>query len=1130
MSASKSGMNSWKSKYAEIAKLLTDTAEPTLSGTFGEGKAKRILQHLDLVLRSHALTQFFGLEDPAFRQALDAQLHSPKASTVIFTDILGARAWANPCFYRYVYEQAATYTSRNQGVRWNLNFPNTEFGHLLRDKLEARLIEGNIDIDEVMPDYGSGDQMNLQMVRILSWDHDDMMSDVAQDLIDLHRAFNIPLLFFPFERLGPRYGHKKVEFHLALDAAGKILQEPEGCWVYEEEEMITKEGAREMVPKQRVPLSKYTGKIDPLEDVLFILQQPDCVFAAAKRKELSGEPRKRKIFFLNSPTRDTGGFRGSPTSLLCAIGPLVDEVKQEIKFKKTDQEGLGMCGFSQVNIFDPTFYDEPEKVKNELLNILRRMKPEIIGVSCTFDSFDVALEIADHVKQQLDYNPIIILGGPHCDEVDFSAQENPNNPLQKSRWFDFVIAGDGEYMLLALVKEILRQLKVMPQRRQEAQGGAAHFTESVKKGVLKRAKEAQIFRDVDGIARLYFMIDGEQYRFESSGRRIELDKLPFLHYDYMRKEHLFDFDIFKKNGEIAKCVQVMTHRGCKSACKFCTERVLVYDLKSAYYNSKRAQTVVDEIQHYLERIGIETVFFDDSTFTVEKDFVRELCQKFVGSGLSKKIHWGCLNTFEAAQDEGLLQAMRDAGMRYIYLGLEVLDNKALKEMKKPSNVAFVQKTLEILKSMEVMVGVSILFGYPQASQEAEVWTIEHVGRWVKEGKIHLVSLSLTNYHPSSVLTDSLDREQSSLDYTKPELIERQNRAPWNCFEEGGWYHPEDRAVNEEYLQELLWQVKKHIPLIKDKRRVIVRGKELEKYIDWLWSRKDVAEIFRASDHISSMNEVSLSEYRIVGDYVRYEKGLCRCLREVSKKIQSDLIADTTTGNHHLIWGPSQIGKTFLFEEIARNSRRRVLKSNLMNDDERAFCRKLAELEGVTEAALCLVDEVDARPQEAWPFVVLRSYLNKTEQGLPVTFVLVGSAQVKSVQEFRELLEKNYFKGEDTLKKILLENQVEIPRLTVEDKAVIALSSIRVASHEQGKDLKKVEKAALLYLVLHPSLDRPAMIAKFVGKAVKRVGQGDQLMMDNLFSDKEGEEEEFLSDSNRRKATQQLSNKFVVIRD
>lgn len=1134
MSTGRFDIGSREHRYPEITRILADSAGDTLDERFGKGKVEPILQHLDLVLRSHALTRFFGVEDPAFRQALNAQLHNPRTSTVVFIDVLGAHAWANPLFYRYAYEQATTYVSRNHGVRWNLNFKSTRFGDLLKNKVEGRLIEGDIDVDEVMPNYGSGDQINLQMVRILSWLDDDMMSDVAQHLIDLHRAFSIPLLFIPREQLGYPYHNKSIEFHLALDADGNVQQKPEGCWVYDEELTTGREGTTTM-SRSRVPLSEYQGQIDPLGTIHYIPQQEGCVFAVERRKQLSGQLRKRKILFVNSPTRDVGGFKGSPTSLLYAIGPLVVEIKEEnkreISLEGTDEEGLGICGFSHVNLVDPTFYDKPEQVTNGLLERLQRMKPVIVGISCTFDSFNVAVEIADHVRQQSDYDPIIILGGPHCDEVDFDVADNPNNPLQKTRSFDFVIAGDGEYMLLALVREIMKQLKEMPERGQGAQCPAPDFTELVRKGVLERAEVDRVFSSVKGIARVYFMVNGEQRRYESSGRKLNLDELPFLHYEYLKKDHLSDFDVFDKNGETAKCVQVMTHRGCKSGCRFCTEKVLVFDRKRAYYNSKGAQTVVDEIQHYVDKMGIERVFFDDSTFTVEKVFVKELCRKLDESGLSKKIEWGCLNTFDAVQDEDLLEEMWKAGLRYMYLGVEVLDNAALKEMKKPSSIASIDNTLQMLKSREVMVGVSVLLGYPKVSKEAEVSTIKQVGKWVGEGKIILVSLSLTNYHPASTLTDHLlDLEQTALDYTEREVIERQSRAPWNCFEEGGWYHPDDRAVNEEYLREMLWQVKRYIPLMRDGKRVIVRGQELQEYIDWLWSTKD-GEILQARDYISAMNEVSLSKHCIVGEYVRHEESLCRRLREVVRRIQSGLSEGATTREHYLIWGPSRMGKTFLFEQIATSSRSRVVELNLMKDDEREFCGKVAELDDVIAPTLCLVDEVDTRPGESWPFRTLRPYFDKATTGdLPVTFVLVGSAQVESVNDFRNLLASaTYPKGPDLVLTIPHENLVEIPSLTLEDRALIALSSVRQASLEKRKGVMKVEKAALFYVVLHPALDRPAMIARFVRRAVERLEQGDKLTLDDLFSDNDGEREEFLSDDNRRMAMQELSDECVVIK-
>lgn len=257
--------NSFLREYNQIWKEIETTPMIARLKANEPEKVNQIRYNILLYLRSQALTHFFGLDNPHFRAALDETLRNRKTNKLFFLDILGAHAWANPLFHSYLYEQIPAYVKRNHTDIWNLVIEDD----LLTNKIEERIAKW-IDIDDVIPEYNSGDAINLHVARILSWSDEDMTSEVAQDLIDLHRVFNIPLFYIPPDDLELLLS-RKVEFHLALDKDDNPL--PNGCWIYEEQ-------------KQR---ERYkTGMLakEPKEIIQGILKHRHCVFAVEKRKEL----------------------------------------------------------------------------------------------------------------------------------------------------------------------------------------------------------------------------------------------------------------------------------------------------------------------------------------------------------------------------------------------------------------------------------------------------------------------------------------------------------------------------------------------------------------------------------------------------------------------------------------------------------------------------------------------------------------------------------------------------------------------------------------------------------------------------------------------------------------------------
>lgn len=1055
--------------------ILKSQAGSALAKVVGSEEMERLRSQFELYIQSAALTEFFGVEDVEFRRALNSHLQSQRIGAVFFIDILGARAWANPLFHAYCYEQIPMYVKRNFDGLWNLSIIDER----IRQTIEKRLAK-HVDIDDVMPDYGRGGMIDLQLIRILGWPDDDMKTDVAQDLIDLHRVFNIPLFHVTPTTLNVLFGRQNFEFHVAVDRQGQVPLHPEGCWVYYE----TRDERGEVIRK-RVPYSQYEPKLtlDPLDHVWMILQSDECKFAFEKRRELLGQSGDRKrVLFVNTPTRDTGGFKGSPTSLLYAIGPLVEEVKA-----KPTERAIPIAGFSHLNIFDPTYY--PDDVSGEFEGRLELVDPHIVGFSTTSDGVHIAKIMASQVKN---YNSeaIVILGGPHCDEVDFSAKSNPNNPLNNNSPFDFVISGDGEYMLSHLTRVIIDAMRE----------GKTDLDE-IKKSVLQNR---QSFEALDGTSHLYFNLNGTQPEIHCKGTLLALGRLPPLRYEYLKEGHFQDFNVFKRGNRIMKCVQVMTHRGCRGACSFCSEKVHCYPHRIKY-NTKTVAEVIDEIWHYVRAFNIEAVFFDDSTFIEDEKFVKELCDGFRASGLSDRIKWGCLNRFDSVTDQRLIRDMVESGLVYMYMGLELFNDAALRRMikfgdSKINMVELIERALDILKESKVKVGVSILFGLPAESEEVERQTIEWVGKRVDVGKIHEVSLSLLNYHLASALTSSSYR-QDDLDYLNPTLtiLTRQNQPPWNCFEEGGWFRCREREINDAYLARILVHTYEYIK----NKKVLVRRNELEKFIASPWDRRAI-EATEAHRIISGLSRVDLSVCRVVGKYVRADQTLCDELRTICRNIKSGLRVGQKS-QCYLFCGPSGAGKTSIVDETAKDAGVEPQRLNLAGTTKEDFRSKLAELKDRDDPQLILVDEMQAKAEEEWPFEELTACMDAVKDK-PAIFVFIGN--LHNLSGMRTHIESRNM-GTDLLRRILAGNEHEIPPLDPNERITVAISNIKEAGHKEGREINRVEKSALFFMALDTRLSSAGKLSDFVASTVENMDEGeDTFMYDHIFRAGEPERRTF----------------------
>ena len=118
--------------------------------------------------------------------------------------------------------------------------------------------------------------------------------------------------------------------------------------------------------------------------------------------------------------------------------------------------------------------------------------------------------------------------------------------------------------------------------------------------------------------------------------------------------------------------------------------------------------------------------------------------------------------------------------------------------------------------------------------------------------------------------------------------------------------------------------------------------------------------------IASLDEVDLARFSVVGAYARDNEGTRNALQDARQKILAGFRPSGHRRVNHLIWAAPGSGKTYFVQQTAASLshgiRYQVL--NLGECTESEFRSGLTSLNGTT-ASLCLVDEVNAKPQESW---------------------------------------------------------------------------------------------------------------------------------------------------------------------
>ncbi len=125
---------------------------------------------------------------------------------------------------------------------------------------------------------------------------------------------------------------------------------------------------------------------------------------------------------------------------------------------------------------------------------------------------------------------------------------------------------------------------------------------------------------------------------------------------------------------------VFTQRGCPYACTFCQAMVTM----GKKVRFKSVDKVVEEIRLLKTLWGARGIYFQDSAFTIRKDWVRELCDRLIAEDLG--IDWACNARVDNVTPD-LLQHMARAGCWMCAYGIESGNQSSLDLMKKGITIA-----------------------------------------------------------------------------------------------------------------------------------------------------------------------------------------------------------------------------------------------------------------------------------------------------------------------------------------------------------------------------------------------------------------------------------------------------------
>jgi radical SAM superfamily enzyme YgiQ (UPF0313 family) len=196
---------------------------------------------------------------------------------------------------------------------------------------------------------------------------------------------------------------------------------------------------------------------------------------------------------------------------------------------------------------------------------------------------------------------------------------------------------------------------------------------------------------------------------------------------------------------------IQTSRGCSHRCEFCASSILL----TKQYKQKPAHKVMEEIDKIKELWDHPFIeFADDNTF-VNMKYWKELLPEIK----KRKIRWFTETDISIAQDEKLLQLMRESGCAQVLIGLESPSEKSLngietKENWKAKQQHHYKKAINKIQSHGISVNGCFILGL----DDHDPSIFDQIFEFVDDSGLHEVQITIQTAFPGTPLYQRLKDE------------------------------------------------------------------------------------------------------------------------------------------------------------------------------------------------------------------------------------------------------------------------------------------------------------------------------------------------------------------------------------
>lgn len=374
----------------------------------------------------------------------------------------------------------------------------------------------------------------------------------------------------------------------------------------------------------------------------------------------------------------------------------------------------------KIQIRDKQFFDTIdqtiENVHNQMMDEFKKLTTKVVGISCYTPEYFETLKLAKDIRK-INSSCKIIVGGIHptfYPEEFFDSGE---------RLVDFCVVGEGEVTAYELVECLIDKNK-------------------------KQLGE----------------IPGIVYCQDNSGKLVttekrlpvnNLDEISYPDYSLVDMNYYSNANPYAIRGVFLRSMYISSTRGCPSQCSFCVAKKLRQSFGTGRVRS--AEGLIREITSLKSKYAIDSFYFVDDLFTINKKNVEEFCRRLQAERLG--LIWGCSSKVSTLNDD-ILKTMSRAGCVQIDFGVERGSDEALNLVHKGQTVEMVKNIFSLCHTYGIRTFANMLVNLPQEKEE----DLSDILSLLDMLKPEITSINIFTPYPGAQIYEDLDYKFSRDEY------------------------------------------------------------------------------------------------------------------------------------------------------------------------------------------------------------------------------------------------------------------------------------------------------------------------------------------------------------------------------